>query len=66
MINVAMGLTTLAIICKCDTVFNRQHNIECLRRACVYALLTDITVDVELDVRVVRPYDGVCAVNEVC
>ena len=29
-------------------------------------MLTNVTVGVELEIRVVRPYDGVGAVNEVC
>ena len=56
MIRVAIGLTVLAIISTRETVVHmRLYSLNSRSGD----LLTDIAVDVELDVRMIRPYDGV-------
>ena len=58
-----MGLTMLATTCRCETVFNREHKFESQKYSWSI-LLAKITVNVELDVCIIRPYEGIDAISE--
>ena len=59
-----MGLTMLATTCRCETVFNREHKFESQKYSWSI-LLANITVNVELNIGIVRPYDSVDTIHQI-